>query len=62
MTPGDAAVKARYQELIANDARAINCVPPDPIPDPIFATGTDMGDPVTVNIDCNFSGPHADRQ
>jgi PKD repeat protein len=52
--PGDVAVKARYQELIATDARAINCVPPDPIPDPIFATGTDLGDPVTVNIDCNF--------
>jgi PKD repeat protein len=53
--PGDATVKARYQELIANDARAINCQPPDPIPDPIFSTGTDMGDPVTVNIDCNFT-------
>jgi len=53
--PGDATIKARYQELIANDARAINCVPPDPIPDPIFATGTDLGDPVKVNIDCNFT-------
>ena len=53
--PGDAAIKARYQDLIANDARAINCVPPDPIPDPIFATGLDLGDPVKVNIDCNFA-------
>jgi len=60
--PGDATIKARYQDLIRNDARAINCELPDTnadgkadIPDPIFATGTDMGDPVLVDIDCNFT-------
>ena len=37
-TPGDAAVKARYQELIANDARAINCAATGPDP------GSDLRD------------------
>jgi PKD repeat protein len=54
-TPGDAAARARYQEIIANDARAINCELPATIPSPIFATGTDLGDLVEVRIDCNFT-------
>ena len=53
--PGDATIRARYQEIIANDARAINCDLPDPIPDPIFSTGIDIGDPVEVRVDCNFT-------
>jgi PKD repeat protein len=53
--PGDPTRQARYLELIANDARAINCELPDPIPGPVFPTGLDLGDPVTVHIDCNFA-------
>jgi PKD repeat protein len=53
--PGDLALQARYNELIQNDARAINCTTPDPAPGPIFASGTDLGDPVEVQIDCSFS-------
>jgi PKD repeat protein len=53
--PADATRQARYEELVLNDARAINCDLPDPFPDPIFATGIDMGDPVQVHIDCNFT-------
>ena len=53
-------VQQRYQELIDNDARAINCeLPRDAddkldVPDPVFASGFDLGDPVEVRIDCTF--------
>ena len=54
-TPGDAAVRARYEELITNDARAINCDLVTPIPVPVFPTGTELGDHVRVDLDCNFT-------
>jgi PKD repeat protein len=56
----DPALQARYQEIIANDARAINCILPRDgagnldVPDPAFASGFDLGDPVEVRLDCNF--------
>ncbi len=56
----DTAVQARYQELIANDARAINCILPadgsgnQNVPGPVFAGGFDLGDPVEVRLTCEF--------
>ena len=50
----DVAVQGRYQELISNDARAINCVPPSDQFDPVFPDGFDLGDPAEVAITCAF--------
>lgn len=47
--------RARYQQLIDNDARLINCEPPDEIGPPTFGSGTSIGDPVSVNISCEFT-------
>jgi PKD repeat protein len=52
--PYDASDRERYRELVAADARAINCTLPEPLPDPQFPAGTDPGDPVRVQIDCRF--------
>ena len=52
--PIDAATQAKYRTLVANDAKAINCALPNPVPDPMFPTGTSNGDLVTVNFDCSF--------
>lgn len=52
--PIDTAIQQRYRNLVSNDARKINCDLPNPIPDPIFATGTDLGDSVQVAISCRF--------
>jgi PKD repeat protein len=59
----DSAV-ARYQQLVANDAKAINCkLNPDPIPDPaanaaalakLYPGGTALGETAHVSIDCDF--------
>jgi PKD repeat protein len=54
VAPVDAATQARYRELVANDAQAINCTLPDPIPDPVFASGVDLGDLAEVHLDCRF--------
>jgi PKD repeat protein len=54
-TPADPVEKARYQHQIAHDAEKINCVLPDPIPDPVIAGGTALGAQVTVRISCEFS-------
>lgn len=56
--PDDAAKQVerdRYQHQIAHDAEQINCVLPDPIPDPVIAGGTALGAQVTVGINCEFS-------
>jgi PKD repeat protein len=53
-SPVDPAVQTRYRALVANDAKAINCTLPDPIPDPVFASGNDIGDLALVHIDCRF--------
>jgi len=53
-TPGDAAVRARYQTLIRNDARLINCTLPPVLPDPQFPTGSEIGQEVRVELSCQF--------
>jgi PKD repeat protein len=50
----DLAEQARYRQKVENDARAINCTPPDPIPDPQLASGTTLGAHVRVAFDCEF--------
>ncbi len=57
--PNNAAKLAAYQNLVANDAAAINCELPKSggtvhVPDPAFPAGFDMGDPIQINISCNF--------
>jgi PKD repeat protein len=54
--PGDATGdKAKYQAKVKNDARLINCVMPDPVPEPILGAGTALGAPVTVAFTCEFN-------
>lgn len=53
-SPGDPAEKAKYQAKVRNDARLINCVLPNPLPDPILSGGTALGAPVTVGLSCQF--------
>ena len=58
-TPQNAAKLADYQDLVANDAAAINCELPKVagkihVPDPAFPAGFDMGDPAEIVIPCNF--------
>ena len=55
---GDAAVKAKYQNQIRNDATATNCQLPlvsgvRTAPEPVFA-GTSLGSTVTVGMTCTF--------
>ena len=54
-TPGDATVRARYQSIVRNDARLINCTLPAVLPDPQFPTGTAIGQEVKVQLSCEFS-------
>jgi PKD repeat protein len=54
-TAAKQAERARYQKRIARDAEQINCVLPNPIPDPVIAFGTALGAHVSVGIECQFS-------
>lgn len=54
-TPGDANERDSYLDQILADANALNCTLPGTIPDPVFANGTDMGDPAQVTLSCDFS-------
>jgi PKD repeat protein len=45
---------ARYEALIQADATTMNCTLPDPIPEPTYGTGTDLGDLAHVSLDCDF--------
>jgi PKD repeat protein len=47
--------RAAYQTRVENDARAINCTLPDPIPEPVIGSGTALGAPVTVSLSCEFA-------
>lgn len=59
-SPFDADVVRRYDEMVANDAAAINCdLPRDgtgdvDVPDPAFPNGFDLGDPVHIKLACRF--------
>lgn len=60
--PSHVNAVARYRQLIANDAQAINCVlNPNPVPDPsanlavLYPGGTDVGQTAHVGIVCDFA-------
>jgi hypothetical protein len=53
-TPGNPAAKAEFARLINTEAGEINCVLPDPLPDPTFPSGTDIGSPALVAVTCQF--------
>ena len=54
-TPGDPVIQARYQTIVSNDARNINCTLPSPLAPPEFPTGTAIGQNVIVHLDCQFA-------
>ena len=45
---------ARYEALIQADATTINCKLPNPIPEPTYPSGTDLGGLAHVALDCDF--------
>lgn len=47
--------RTAYQTRVRNDARAINCTLPNPLPEPVIGSGTALGAPVTVSLSCQFS-------
>lgn len=54
ITADDLAAQQRYEDLLRNDAKAINCVLPSPLPQPAFPAGTDLSDPAEVRLACQF--------
>ena len=54
-TPGSATERDSYLDQILADANALNCTLPGTIPYPVFADGTEMGDPAQVTLSCDFS-------
>jgi hypothetical protein len=54
-TPGNATQQANYEAQILADAAALNCTLPGTLPDPVFASGTAIGDPARVTLTCQFS-------
>jgi TadE-like protein len=54
-TPGNAPAQAEYNRLITAETMQTNCTLPDPLPQPTFPSGTDVGSPSVVEITCRFS-------
>jgi len=52
--PGSAVERAHYEAQILADANALNCTLPA-IPAPAFPQGTDLGDPASVTLSCQFA-------
>jgi Flp pilus assembly protein TadG len=50
----DLTAQAEYISLVKNEATAINCTLPNPIPTPTFPSGTDVGAPAQVSFTCQF--------
>lgn len=53
-TPAKAADRAEYQRMVKNAARVNNCRPPNPLPAPVFGTGSGLGHEATVGLNCQF--------
>lgn len=54
-TPGNSTDAATYKTLIGNDAAAINCTLPNPVPIPTFPDGSVLGGRSQVDLTCQFS-------
>ena len=54
-TPGNSTDAATYKTLIGNDAAAINCTLPNPVPTPTFPDGSVLGGRSQVDLTCQFS-------
>lgn len=54
-SPVNASVQAEYRRLITAESAGINCALPNPLPDPTFPNGDDIGSPAVVEITCEFS-------
>src|SRR5215208_1154465 len=52
--PFNLSVQAEYARLITTEASNINCTLTTPIPEPSFPSGTAIGAPVVVDLDCGF--------
>lgn len=46
--------KAEYIRQIKADSGGINCTLPDPLPDPAFPSGQEIGDPAKATVTCVF--------
>jgi len=46
--------RARFDQLIAQEANVVNCTLESPIPDPTFPAGTDLGDLAQAHFSCSF--------
>jgi len=52
--PYNLTVQAEYARLVTTEASNINCTLQTPVPDPTFPSGTAIGAPVVVELDCRF--------
>jgi hypothetical protein len=53
--PYNLSVQAEYARLVTTEASQINCTLVAPVPDPTFPSGTGIGSPAVVELDCGFS-------
>ncbi len=53
--PYNLSVQAEYARLVTTEASQINCSLVAPVPDPTFPSGTGVGSPAVVELDCSFS-------
>jgi PKD repeat protein len=54
LSAGDPSTVATYNQLVANDAAATNCTPPNPVPPPTYSPDTNLGSSATVHLSCSF--------
>jgi hypothetical protein len=54
-TPGNSNQRAEFAAQIRRDAAAMHCDLPASLPAPIFPDGKDIGDPVHVQLTCQFT-------
>lgn len=53
--PYNLSVQAEFARLVTTEASNINCTLVTPVPDPTFPSGTSLGAPAVVALDCGFS-------
>ncbi len=49
------SVLGEYRRLVSAESSGINCALPNPLPNPSFPSGTDIGSPAVVEITCRFT-------